>query len=440
MSHFSLINYLKSNKKEHLISFFSNLPDLASIDQEILKLDLMALEKQIHLFQKNSDTPIQITPFNQEIASGNAEKQELGKEIVSSGKVACLLIAGGQGTRLNHSGPKGTYPISLRHKKSLFQLFAEKVKAASTLFKRELPVAIMTSPLNDAETKNFFQKHGCFGLNPSQIDFFSQTMLPLLDFNQQLFLSDRSQIASGPDGNGSCFKALVDNGIIHKWKSMGVEYINVVLVDNPLADPFDFELIGHLALSQDDVTLKSCYRKHKDEQVGIIVLSHGKPIVVEYHEIPKEWTFQKEPCANLSLMALTLNFAEKIASYPFPLHKVQKKFPYYNFQSEQILQPATPNAWKFEYYIFDMLDQSCKTSVLIYPREEIFSPLKAVNGEGSVQSVEQALLNKERKLYEKISGLKAPNAPFELPASFYYPTEELKQYWQGKEIDSTNLG
>ena len=330
--------------------------------------------------------------------------------------------AGGQGTRLNFKGPKGLFPISVVKKKTLFQLFAEKTLTASCQAGRPLQLAIMTSPLNDEETRAYFKDNHYFGLKESQVSFFMQRMLPFLNEKGDTFLDSKDRIAEGPDGNGYALKYFFESGIWQSWHSLGIRYVNVIQVDNPLADPFDAELAGYHAAKNSQVTLKATTRRDEKEKVGIIVSQKGKILVKEYSEVPPEEFSKRDkyPLANLSLFCFSMDFIQEIKSEQIPMHKAFKSA-----------------AWKFETYIFDLLTFAKRVEVLVYPREVCFSPLKNAEGNDSVDTVQKALVARDLQVYSRISKTTPAARQVELSQQFYYPTKELLLKWNGVPLPNS---
>ena len=337
----------------------------------------------------NTQNPVEKQPPFHEV--GSPENATRGRKLIRQGKVGCLIVAGGQGTRLGFNGPKGMFPISVIKHKTLFQLFAEKTLAAS----ENLPLAIMTSPLNDKQTRDFFKGHNDFGLK--HISFFTQGMLP---FENQ----DGNPIEeTGPDGNGRALHHFVNSSIWKQWHDQGVRYLNFVLVDNPLADPFDGELIGFHDRMRSDVVVKCIKRTDPDEKVGIIIEQEGEVHVVEYSELSDDERSLKHPLANISLFSFTMDFVKQASEATLPIHRTLKA-----------ISPGKPKAWKSEYFIFDVLSLAKKVDILLYPREICFAPLKNATGKDSPETVQAALQERDRQHYQQMTGKKPPNQPFEL--------------------------
>lgn len=421
MGYSGAMEKLHSIRQEHLLMHWNSLneKDRQHLLQQIQRLDLKTFHTQQELL-KNKDVSYQ-SPENFNAygyAGGQLQDVNNGQDAIQNGEVACLVVAGGQGTRLKCDGPKGIYPISVIENKSLFQLIAEKVIAASKVAGRPLQIAFMTSPLNHEHTISFFNDHNFFGLSQDQISFYPQAVLPFLDEKGNLFLENPSSIAEGPDGNGSSLSELVKSGVWEKWHASGVRYINFILVDNPLADPFDAELVGYHKRMEADVTLKCTERKSEKENVGMIVQQHGKIMVREYSELTSEdKASKKHRGANLSLFCFSMDWVKEIEHYAMPLHLAHKS-----------------HAWKFEKFIFDILPVSHRTEALLYPRSECFAPLKNLTGNDSVETVKTALQERDRHVWAAITGNEAPLRPFELSQQFYYPTTELKQKWLGQNM------
>ena len=116
-------------------------------------------------------------PANVEQQRKYTQAIKLGKKLIAAGKVAAFVVAGGQGTRLGFDGPKGNFPISPLRNKTLFQLFAETIAAASKKYQTHCPWYIMTSPLNHAQTVEIFRFNGYYGLDEKDVVIFDRCCL-----------------------------------------------------------------------------------------------------------------------------------------------------------------------------------------------------------------------------------------------------------------------
>lgn len=429
-THMPAIDYFRKHAPQ-LFRFWGSLTadQQKAFETQLKQINLETLLEQQHLVQNPpvlDSTPLE--SFDDFAFSGNQDNRSIGQDLILKGKAGCLLLAGGQGTRLQHAGPKGTYPISVVNHKSLFQLCAEKIGAASAWARRPLQLAIMTSPDNDEETRSFFQEHHFFGLLPSQVAFFVQGSLPFLDAQGKLFLKTPSQIASGADGNGNSILAFAHSGLLKKWLDQGIEVMTIIPVDNPLADPFDAELIGFHTQEKVEITLKCTEKTDPEEKVGVVVRQEGRCAVVEYSEMSgqeknarRKDDRLKHCCANLSLFCLSLGFIQRIANegLSIPLHKAWKAAQFVN-EHGNTYSSSQPAAFKFETFIFDWLLHSKKVAALICPREVCFAPLKNLKGPDSPETVRLALQQRDRALFQAVTGHPPPEGPFELPPEFYY--------------------
>lgn len=425
-------------RQTHLMRFWNQLShtEKRHLLEQIEALDVSKLHLQQTLLQQPVKKAGHLEPLTEYAQAGNQRDFAAGHRLMSEGKVGCLLIAGGQGTRLKYDGPKGLFPITPILKKTLFQFCAEKVYAASKQVKRLLPLAVMTSPLNHQATFHFFSHHNFFNLVHEQLGFFCQGMLPFLDVDGNLFLEECGKIAEGPNGNGSSLSHFVEQGLWEQWHAQGVQFVNFVLVDNPLAAPFDQELIGFHQRQGADITVKCTTRRNAEEKVGLLAKNNGKISVVEYSELAETEQRAQNPdgtllhqCANISLFCMSMDFILQASRVELPLHRAFKtaKALTADGKAHQEIK-----AWKFENFIFDILPLAKKVSVLSYPREQCFAPLKNAEGDDSSETVQRLLQQDARRIFEQISGKVPPDRPFELAPEFYYPTPELLQRWHGK--------
>jgi UDP-N-acetylglucosamine/UDP-N-acetylgalactosamine diphosphorylase len=433
------LNGLEFHNKHPLgdLSLLSEEEKMALLDQ-IKALDVDTLKEQQALVKHPKVS--EENSFDPYLDYQNVEEcpfDEVGLKALKEGLMGCIVVAGGQASRLGLGNtPKGKCPVSVAKNKTLFQLFAEKTACASKFCGKKLSIAFMTSPLNDEETKTYFKEHNYFGLNEDQIDFYCQSQLPFLDDEGHLFLESKDKLALGPNGNGEALKKFYTSGLWQKWSQRGIKYVNFILIDNSLADPFDLFVLGALVTKSCDVVIKAVERQDANEKVGVIVKEAGTIKIVEYSELlESEKTALgkdkklKHLLANISLFGFSMDFIERVAflkAGQVPLHAVKKKVK--KIDEENFW------AWKFERFIFDLLPFASNTFTIVYPRSQTFAPLKNFTGQDSIKSVQEALARQDKKIYFDISGVKPSEQNFELAQDFYYPTEELKKKWRGRAL------
>ena len=328
---------------------------------------------------------------------------ESGLKLISENKVGVVLMAGGQGTRLGSSAPKGCYDIGLPSHKSLFQLQAERIGRLEHLASKQhgkeavdvtVPWYIMTSGPTRKPTEQFFEENKYFGLNRNNVLFFEQGVLPCISMDGKILLESKGKVAVAPDGNGGLYQALIGSGIVSDMQKRGVQHIHAYCVDNCLVRVADPTFIGFSAEKEVDIATKVVRKRNAKESVGLILQKNGKPDVVEYSEIdsasceakdPKDSNLLKFRAANIVNHYYSFKFLESIPDWAhrLPHHVAKKKIPSVDEKGEQV-KPEKPNGIKLEQFVFDCFPflSMDKFACMEVKREDEFSPLKNAKGTG----------------------------------------------------------
>ncbi|MCC8181298.1 MAG: UDPGP type 1 family protein [Planctomycetes bacterium] len=325
------------------------------------------------------------------------EAMAIGEEKLRQGKVAAFLVAGGQGTRLGYAGPKGSFPVGPVGNRTLFQWHAEQILARGRRYGAAIPWYIMTSRDNDAATKTFFADHDYFGLKQENIYFFSQEMVPCLDFSGKLMLAGPARLARNPNGHGGSLSGLVRSGAIDDMIGRGIEIISYFQVDNPLVTIADPVYIGWHVKTGSQMSCKVLEKTTPDEPIGVVCLLDGKPAVVEYSDLDEDSMHarDKDGCllfwaGSIAIHMIDVAFAKQTgAAGRLPWHQARKKVPF--FRDGTVVKPGEPNAVKFETFVFDALPNCDKSLNLEVCREHEFAPVKNATGKDSVESSRRLL-------------------------------------------------
>lgn len=325
-----------------------------------------------------------------------------GLDLIAENKVGVVLMAGGQGTRLGSSAPKGCFDIGLPSSKSLFQIQGERIRKVQNLAKKKaekgevvVPWYVMTSGPTRGPTEQYFQENKYFGMEKDNVIIFEQGVLPCISNEGKILLESKGKVAVAPDGNGGIYQALLTSTVMQDMRKRGIEHIHAYCVDNCLVKVADPVFIGFAAGKDVDIATKVVRKRNATESVGLILLKNGKPDVVEYSEIDKETAEAKDNkqpdvlkfrAANIVNHYYSFRFLESIPlwAHKLPHHVARKKIPYVDTKSGETVKPEKPNGIKLEQFVFDvfpMLELS-KFACMEVKREDEFSPLKNARGTG----------------------------------------------------------
>ena len=378
--------------QEHLLRFWDTLsgPEQEKLALEIQGVDFPLIERLHRELVVNPQpvsgteilTPLRGQPWETFPSSKRKAIAGIGLNALKEGRAAAFLVAGGQGTRLGHNGPKGTLDIGLPSGKSLFQLQAERLLKLSKDCGKPVPWYIMTSRENHAATLAFFKSHNHFGMAPADISFFPQGELPVIDADGKILLAEPGHLSLGPNGNGGCFPALKSSGALEDMKRRGVEWVFTYGVDNALVRVCDPGFLGFAIISGLPAASKSVAKNDPAERVGVFCQRNGKTSVLEYSEMTPEMCGMRDMqgnllygSANIAVHLFRRDFLETQAETPLPYHVAHKKIAHVNAEG-RALPPKTPNAFKFELFMFDLFPKAKGMAIQEVSRADEFAPVK----------------------------------------------------------------
>jgi len=449
-----LQSHLAAFDQQHLLDAWDSLSyrQRDVLAEQIRSQDLGLLRK---LFQEQTAAPearatdAKITPMPFQMAQDDSRREywlAAGETILSQGQAAAFLVAGGQGSRLGFDGPKGAYRIGLPSGKSIFQIQAERLLRLRRLYGKQAPWCIMTSPLNHADTVAHFQENNFFGLDESLIAFFPQAMIPAIDTDGHILRDDAGELALVPDGNGGCFRALSASGSLDWLSSLGVRFVFLYSVDNVLVKVCDPFFMGALACSSEYRSASKVVGKAgPEEKVGIFAYQNGKPSVIEYSDLSTTLRDQRNDDGsltfdggNIAVHLFRLEALRLLENQPLPWHAAFKKIPHWTRNGRE--EPTSPNAWKFEQFLFDSFPILGTMMPFGVERAQEFAPVKNAEGNDSPASARKLLGTLHRRWLTRVGAPVADGMLYEISPLLSYAGEgldpELFQRELGKGIRS----
>lgn len=399
MNYKEAFDKLHSCKQEHVLKYYNELSDEAqkNLLSQIEKLDLSLLKcfGQENISEKRGNfKPLGAVTIN-EVKERYDEFSKAGIKAIRNGKVAAVLLAGGQGTRLGFEHPKGMFNIGINKELYIFECLINNIKSTAEMAGAWIPLYIMTSETNNAETVQFFEEHNYFGYNKDYVTFFVQDMAFAVDENGKIILEEKGKIFLSPNGNGGWFSSIAKAGLLEEIKNNGIEWINVFAVDNVLQQIADPAFIGSVICSECESGGKVVSKASPNEKVGVLCLENDKPSIVEYYEMTDDMIHRLEPDGSLSYRyGVILNYLfrtdklEQIMNNKMPVHIVKKKVNCLNENGNTV----NKEVFKFETLVLDMIHMHKSCLPYEVERNHEFAPVKNAEGVDSVDTARNLLI------------------------------------------------
>ena len=394
------IEILKANNQEHLLNYLkmANENGKKELIKEIENINFDELKELYKISKKDKEKALEsqliehikfVDKYKMNEDDFNKYK-EAGEKIIKNGEYAVVTMAGGQGTRLGHNGPKGTFLLDVKPKpKYLFEILADGIKRANEKYEVTLNWYIMTSTENNKKTEEFFEEHNYFAYPKDKIKFFKQGNLPLISEDGKLLIDENLHIKYAADGNGCIYKSMRLDGVLDDMKQKGIKWVFIGAVDNALLNMVDPILLGLTSCDGNQIGSKSVVKRSPEEPVGVFCKRNGKPGVIEYTELPTEMAHEVDEEGELlfgesHIMCnlYSIDALDKISKEKLPYHSAHKKAPYMNEKGE-FVKVTKPNAYKYEAFIFDGFTYFDNISILRGRRNEDFAPVKNAEGPDS---------------------------------------------------------
>ena len=393
------ISKLKKYNQEHILKYDLNNKQQEELEKQIENIDFEQLKSLYESTKEEKcieEKKIEHIPYTDKTKLTKEEQLslfEIGEQVIKQGHYAVITMAGGQGTRLGHNGPKGTYALdTINGKKYIFEIIIDRLKKAEKQYNVTIPWYVMTSKENHQDTILFLEKNNYFGHNKDKIKFFKQGELPLIDTQGKIILDENAKIKEAADGNGGIYEALSKSGMLQELKQNQIEWIFISGIDNILSNFVDPILLGLTIKENNVIASKSVAKANPQEKVGVFCKMNGKPKIIEYIDLPEEMAEELDENGelmygevNIGTYLYNRSVLENLANAKLPYHAAFKKSGYLNANGK-FIEPDEPNVFKFETFIFDAFTRYDDMTIMRVKREDEFAPVKNRTGNDSPET------------------------------------------------------